>query len=114
MGVTQERNDLHQRIVVGDSTHRIALPAPQERVGLRPIDLDVPRADGHDLAVPGELTDLGSKQDGVAIPEAQLLGIFRTDQHRVAGCAHQRVARSINHAVELLPPAGAQQEPSIG
>src|SRR3989304_2362574 len=57
--------------------------------------------------------DVGPALHGIAGPDAEPAGVLFAHQDRIPRSADHRVDIALNHAVELLPPTGAEEERTL-
>src|SRR5688500_19816619 len=74
------------------------------------MDLDVAGSYRRQVDAPGELAGLAAQGDRVAVGKALALRVLAREQHRFAAGSGEGVARLLDHRVELLSPAGGEQQ----
>src|SRR5262245_2521321 len=105
--------DLDRRIVIRNAAFGVADAAFDERVALRPMDLDVAGGDRCNAAVAAQGSDLATNDNRVAFLQTQLQRVSLVHQHVVAPRAVKGVAVAVDNAVELFAAPGRESELTI-
>jgi len=106
--------DVDQRIIIGDAAIGIARAAFDKGIGFGPVCLDVTSGDGSNSAASAEFTGIAPEKQRVAVFDTKTGSVFRVHQDIVAPGAGQRVAITLDHAVELLASAGREAKDDVG
>jgi len=106
--------DVDQGIVIGNAAVGIARAAFDKRIGFGPVRLDVASGDRSNSAASAEFTGIAPEKQRVAVFDTKTGSVFRVHQDIVAPGAGQRVAITLDHAVELLASAGREAKDDVG
>ena len=106
---------LHARhaIIVRHAAQRFDHPASEDRVSLRPVNLQVAACDRGEKHTALQPPHLVHQRDAVPVADVQHGGVLGVHEHRVPRRACQRVDLAINQRVELFPAARAHFEASF-
>src|SRR5205823_13234493 len=100
--------------VVLRNTAGIETSCGNQDVDFRPVRLQRAGLDAVNLDSALKLSQFIAQRDGLAITQAQTLGIFAGHEYVITPCASDGINFRINDAVELLATTRGQKKPSSG